>query len=156
MGVSGSGKTSVGKALAARLGWHFYDGDDFHPPENIAKMAAGIPLDDHDRAPWLAALKQCIDASLAENQPGVLACSALKEKYRARLLRGARGVTLVYLQGSFDQIWPRISAREREGHYMRSSMLQSQFETLEEPVGALTISVALTIEEIVDIIVRNS
>ena len=82
MGVSGSGKTSVGRSLAEKLGWDFYDADDFHPPANVAKMASGTPLDDSDRAPWLAALHDRISSSLKADQPGVLACSALKERYR--------------------------------------------------------------------------
>src|SRR5678815_855060 len=88
MGVAGSGKTSVSKGLAEHLGWDFYDADDFHPPENIAKMASGIPLDDLDRAPWLAALHDLISSTLKPNKPGVLACSALKERYRQQLMAG--------------------------------------------------------------------
>src|SRR4030095_544887 len=88
MGVSGSGKSTVGKALAEKLGWDFFDADDFHPPENIAKMAAGIPLNDSDRAPWLAALSNLLLSTLQANRHPVLACSALKETYRAKLLEG--------------------------------------------------------------------
>ena len=139
MGVSGSGKSTIGRAVAERLGWAFYDADDFHPPENVAKMAHGTPLTDEDRAPWLAALHGVIAAALREAQPGVLACSALKARYRQTLLEGTAGVQLVYLKGSFDLIWTRMAARP--GHYMKPGMLQSQFETLEEPDAAWVIEI---------------
>ena len=146
MGVSGSGKTEVGKSLSQYLGWNFYDADDFHPTQNIAKMANGIPLDDSDRAPWLAALHDLISSSLAENRFGVLACSALKERYRKQLLAGNDGVQLVYLKGSYDLIWSRMAARKE--HYMQPEMLQSQFDTLEEPVNALTMDISRPVDEI--------
>jgi gluconokinase len=148
MGVAGSGKTTVGEMLAQRLGWNFYDADAFHPAENIAKMANGTPLDDSDRAPWLAALHALIDTSLKENRPAVLACSALKESYRQQLLEGNEGVQIVYLKGSYDLIWSRIS--QRKDHYMKPQMLQSQFEALEEPTNALTFDVSLSVEDIVE------
>jgi len=151
MGVSGSGKTSVGEALANRLGWDFYDADDFHPPENVAKMANGIPLDDSDRAPWLAALHDLISSSLTANRPGVLACSALKERYRRQLLKDNGDVQLVYLKGRYDLIWSRMSVRK--DHYMKPRMLQSQFEALEEPVYALTIEISGSVDEIVEKII---
>lgn len=94
MGVSGCGKSSVGETLAEHLGWDFYDADDFHPPENVAKMGSGIPLNDSDRAPWLASLHDLISASLKADRPGVLACSALKERYRQQLLDGNKGVQI--------------------------------------------------------------
>src|SRR5215216_2581150 len=100
MGVSGSGKTTVGKALAQRLGWDFFDADDFHPPENIAKMATRIPLNDADRAPWLASLHNLISSTLNSNHHPILACSALKEKYRAQLLDGLDGIGIIYLKGT--------------------------------------------------------
>ena len=153
MGVSGSGKTSVGKSLAKHLGWDFYDADDFHPPENVAKMAKTIPLTDSDRAPWLAALHELISSSLARNLPGVLACSALKERYRQKLLEGNDGVRLIYLKGSYDLIWSRMSARK--DHYMKPHMLQSQFETLEEPVNALIVDVTPSVDEILKVILQN-
>lgn len=153
MGVSGSGKTVVGKALAQALGWDFFDADDFHPPANVAKMAGGIPLDDSDRAPWLDSLHELISSSLTANRPAVLACSALKERYRQRLLVGNDGVQIVYLKGSYDLIWSRMSARA--GHYMKASMLQSQFDTLEEPVNALTVDIANSVEEIIFQIMSN-
>jgi gluconokinase len=153
MGVSSSGKTTVGRALASRLGWDFYDADDFHPPANIAKMASGIPLNDHDRRPWLASLHDLIAACEKEERPGVLACSALKESYRQTLQAGNPAVKIVYLKGSYELIEKRIA--ERSGHYMKPGMLKSQFETLEEPAGALTIDIALPVEAIVEKIVAN-
>lgn len=153
MGVSGCGKSSVGKGLASALGWDFYDADDFHPPANVTKMAGGMPLNDSDRAPWLAALHDMISASLKADQPGVLACSALKERYRQQLLEGNAGVQIVYLKGSYDLIWSRMLARQN--HYMKPHMLQSQFETLEEPTNALTIDIALSVDEIVQNIVKQ-
>ena len=147
MGVSGCGKTSVGKALAENLGWDFYDADDFHPPENVAKMAGGIPLDDTDRAPWLTALHDLISSSLKENRLGVLACSALKERYRRQLMGGNPGVQLVYLKGSYDLIWSRMETRT--DHYMKPHMLKSQFEALEEPIGALSVDISIPVDEIV-------
>jgi gluconokinase len=152
MGVSGCGKTSIGKALADQIGWDFYDADDFHPPANIAKMASGIPLNDADRAPWLAALHDLIETCLKEKRPGVLACSALKERYRQTLLSGNPGVQIVYLKGSYDLIWSRMQARA--GHYMKPEMLQSQFATLEEPANALVVDIDLTVDEIVNNIVH--
>jgi gluconokinase len=152
MGVSGCGKSSVGKALAQSLGWDFYDADDFHPPENVAKMASGIPLDDSDRAPWLASLNELISSSLKADKPGVLACSALKERYRQRLMDGNDGVQIVYLKGSYDLIWSRME--KRTDHYMKPHMLKSQFGTLEEPVNALTVDISLSVDEIVQEILR--
>ena len=146
MGVSGCGKTSVGKALADSLGWDFYDADDFHPPENVVKMASGIPLDDSDRAPWLASLHELISSSLKADRPGVLACSALKERYRQQLMDGNNGVQIVYLKGSYDLIWSRMSARK--DHYMKPHMLQSQFEALEEPSNAVTVEISCPVDEI--------
>lgn len=153
MGVAGCGKTTVGEALAKRLGWSFYDADAFHPAENIAKMATGMPLNDSDRAPWLAALHALISASLRENRPAVLACSALKERYRQQLLEGNEGVQLVYLRGSYDLIWSRLSLRK--GHYMKPEMLQSQFEALEEPANALTLDVSMPVTELVREILKR-
>jgi gluconokinase len=147
MGVAGCGKTTVGELLAKRLGWQFYDADAFHPAENIAKMANGTPLDDEDRAPWLASLHELISVSLKEGRPGVLACSALKERYRQQLLDGNDGVQLIYLKGSYDLIWSRLSLRK--DHYMKPQMLKSQFESLEEPANALTFDVSMPVAEIV-------
>jgi gluconokinase len=149
MGVSGCGKTTVGKALADHLKWNFYDADDFHSPANIEKMSNGIPLTDDDRASWLADLHDLIASSLVHNRPGVLACSALKEQYRRTLLAGNANVQLVYLKGSYEMIWPRILARQ--AHYMKPDMLKSQFAALEEPVDsrALKVDIASTVESII-------
>lgn len=153
MGVAGSGKTTVGQALAQRLGWDFYDADGFHPAENVTKMASGIPLDDADRAPWLASLHVLISVSLEENRPAVLACSALKESYRQRLLEGNDDVLVVYLKGTYELIWSRISARR--DHYMKPEMLKSQFDALEEPTDVLTIDISMSVEEIVAEILKH-
>lgn len=153
MGVSGSGKSTVGAALAHGLGWDFFDGDDFHPAENVAKMSAGIPLNDNDRTPWLKRLQLLIRDQLAQDAPLVLASSALKQSYRDILLDGNPQATLVYLQGSFDTIWSRMKARGI--HFMGPEMLRSQFEALEEPAGILTVSIELSVEELVSEIIQN-
>jgi gluconokinase len=153
MGVSGSGKTRVGKGLAEHLGWDFYDADDFHPPENVAKMAQGIPLDDSDRAPWLAALNQRISASLKADRPGILACSALKERYRQQLMQGNEGVRVIHLKGSYDLIWSRME--KRTDHFMKPHMLRSQFETLEEPRNAITVDISVSVDDIVHEIMKQ-
>ncbi len=131
MGVSGSGKSTVGRALALRLGCPFYDGDDYHPDENVAKMSQGIPLNDADRRPWLNRLADLIEDHLDKGETAVIACSALKEKYRKWLARDHEHVVFVYLRGSFELIWQRM--QQREGHFMKAEMLQSQFDALEEP-----------------------
>ena len=153
MGVSGCGKTSVGKAIAANLGWDFHDADDFHPPANVQKMAKGIPLTDSDRASWLASLHDLISSSLKQNQPGVLACSALKERYRQQLMEGNDDIQVIYLKGSYDLIWSRMSTRKN--HYMKPEMLRSQFDTLEEPVNALTIDVSTPVDQIVSTVLEK-
>ncbi len=147
MGVSGSGKTTLAKALAQQLDWDFFDADDFHPPENIAKMQAGIPLDDSDRTPWLAALSKMLCSTLQAERHPVLACSALKESYRVKLLQGTEGVEILYLKGSYDLLITRMAGRE--GHFMKPGMLQSQFATLEEPKSALVLDVSLPVDVLV-------
>ena len=131
MGVSGCGKSTVAQALAEAINCPFYDGDDFHPPENVAKMASGTPLNDDDRAPWLAALHDLLLAHAEKGETAVLACSALKRRYREQLRGGDGRVRFVYLRGDFDTIWQRMQARP--GHYMKAEMLDSQFATWEEP-----------------------
>lgn len=148
MGVSGSGKTTVGRALAAALGCAFFEGDDYMPPANVEKMAAGIPLTDADRVPWLAALHTLL-AEQAGTQV-VLACSALKESYRRQLSAGLQ-VRYVMLKGDFDLIAGRM--QKRLGHYMPESLLQSQFDTLEEPEGAIIVNVDQPVNAIVKDIV---
>jgi gluconokinase len=145
MGVQGSGKTTVGQALAERLGWRFADADSFHPPENIAKMAAGVPLDDADRAPWLAALRTEIDRTLRSHTNLVLTCSALKDRYRRVLLTD--GVALVYLRGTQALIASRLASRA--GHFAKLDLLKSQFVDLEEPTDAFNVDVSSSVPEIV-------
>jgi len=153
MGVSGCGKTTVGQALAERLNCPFYDGDDFHPAENVAKMANGTPLNDNDRAPWLARLAALLQEHLDRGETAVLACSALKKKYRDQL-RVNDQVQFIFLEGSFDLIWQRMQARQN--HYMKADMLQSQFDTLEPPTDneAVTISINQEVEAIVNQILQ--
>lgn len=131
MGVSGSGKSTIAEALAARLGWTFQEGDVLHPPSNIQKMHAGIPLDDTDRGPWLAAVRAWIDARVAAGEPGIVTCSALKRRYRAGLVGGRAQVRLLYLKASADVLASRL--HQRRGHFMPPALLQSQLDTLEEP-----------------------
>jgi gluconokinase len=136
MGVSGAGKTTIGKLLAGRLAFRFIDADDHHPPANVAKMAAGIPLDDRDRWPWLDALNRM----LRQQTDAVIACSALKEAYRQRLLAGITEARIVYLHGTKALIASRLA--ERKHRYMPASLLDSQFATLEPPRDAVAIDVA--------------
>jgi len=131
MGVSGSGKSTVASALARRLDREFAEADKFHSAGNIAKMSEGTPLTDEDREPWLDAIAHWIDAQRAKGRPCIVACSALKRAYRHRLSRGHDDVRFVYLQGSFDVVSKRLAVRT--GHYMPLSLLQSQYDTLEEP-----------------------
>jgi gluconokinase len=146
MGVTGSGKTTVGTVLAQQLGWEFADADDFHPPANVAKMKAGIPLDDADRAPWLASLRQAIGQWIAMRENVVLACSALKKNYRDELAVD-REVRFVYLKGSYDLIYQRL--KQRHGHFASEKILAGQFADLQEPDNALTVKIDQPVEEIV-------
>lgn len=152
MGVSGSGKTTVGRLLAERLGWEFLDADGFHPPANVAKMQAGTPLGDADRVAWLGALRKALAARFADGRSAVLACSALREGYRRELRQAGEPVRFVYLKGDYPTIHARIAARK--SHYMPPSLLGSQFETLEEPVDAITVPVELSPTDAVLEIVR--
>jgi gluconokinase len=129
MGVSGSGKSTIAALLAGRLGWDFEEGDDLHPPANVAKMHAGHPLDDEDRKPWLAKVAEWITEHTDAGRPGIITCSALKRSYRD-ILRGDH-VVFVHVAGSQDAIAARLASRH--GHYMPSSLLESQFATLEPP-----------------------
>jgi len=153
MGVSGCGKSSLGMLLAERLGWELHDADDFHPQANLEKMAKGLPLNDSDRAPWLTSLHDLIYSSLKVGQPGVLACSALKERYRQQLMAGNDGVQLVYLKGSYELIWSRMTARKE--HFMKPEMLKSQFETLEEPLNAIIVDISMPMDEILKKIIET-
>lgn len=152
MGVSGSGKSTVGELLASRLSWPYADADSFHSAANVAKMAAGHPLNDEDRKPWLEAIRAWIDARVARRESAVVSCSALKRSYRDVLRRAE--VTTVYLRGSREQIEPRLAART--GHYFKPDMLASQFASLEEPAPdehVLTVPIGGSPAEIVDAIV---
>jgi gluconokinase len=145
MGVSGAGKTTVGKLLASQLGWAFADADDYHSAANVEKMRNGIPLTDADRAPWLESMRAVIVGWISAGQSGVLACSALKKEYRDRLVVGAE-VRVVYLKGDRPLLRERLLGRH--GHYMKESMLESQIATLEEPSDALVVDAGLAPEEI--------
>ena len=148
MGVSGSGKTVVGAALAASLGWPFLDGDDFHPPANVAKMASGTPLVDADRWPWLDRIAGEMAAVLARGGNAVVAWSALRQAYRDRLAAAARApgdVRFVYLKGDFDMIATRLAARKHR--YMPATLLASQFATLEEPADAIVVDAGAAIAD---------
>ena len=151
MGVSGSGKTTVGAMLAGQLGWKYAEADSLHPPVNIEKMAAGHPLTDEDRRPWLAAIAAWIDATVAAGEPAVVTCSALKRTYRDQLGAGRPQVQMVYLKGDRDLIATRLAARQ--GHFFTAAMLDSQFADLEEPAPdehALTVSIGGTPKQIVE------
>lgn len=133
MGVSGCGKSTVAGLLAGRLGWALEEGDDLHPPANRAKMEAGHPLTDEDRWPWLETVAQWVDQRLDAKESGLITCSALKRSYRDIINRRGSGVVFVYLAGSRETIATRL--RARQGHYMPSSLLDSQFAALEEPTA---------------------
>jgi carbohydrate kinase (thermoresistant glucokinase family) len=133
MGVSGAGKSTLATALAEALKVPFQEGDALHPPANVAKMAAGEPLSDEDRAPWLARIREWIDTQLAQGRSGIIACSALKRAYRDRLRADRTNVVVVYIDGDADLIRQRLSARR--GHFMPARLLASQFATLEPPTA---------------------
>ena len=149
MGGSGAGKTTVGSALALELGWEYADADDYHPVANVEKMRNGIPLTDADREPWLDSLRSLIVAWMAAGKSAVLACSALKEAYRDRLMVGA-SVRVVYLKADRELLRERLLLRR--GHYMKEGMLESQIESLEEPADAIVLNARLSVEEIVRVI----
>lgn len=152
MGVSGSGKSTIGRMLAERLGWEFRDADDDHPAANVAKMTSGIPLTDDDRAPWLAILADRIVRAQQTDRPLVLACSALKQIYRDQLAGGSKAVRFVYLKGSKAEIAARMAERN---HFMPAALLDSQFATLEEPADAIVVSILLSPREMVDQVVAT-
>ncbi|MEW8252525.1 MAG: gluconokinase, GntK/IdnK-type [Candidatus Thiodiazotropha sp.] len=150
-GVSGSGKTTIGQRLAQGLGWRFIEGDDYHPAENREKMAAGTPLDDNDRQPWLDELERVITQSIQSGDDAVLASSALKDSYREQLRVDPEQVRLVYLCGSYELILERL--KQRIGHFMKPEMLRSQFDDLERPTDTLVIDIHQAPEMIVDQII---
>jgi gluconokinase len=139
MGVSGSGKSTVGARLADLLGWPFHDGDDLHSAQAQAKMHRGEPLDDADRAPWLVRVRELIDGCLRRGESAVVACSALRQAYRAELSADPAQVKFVYLRGSYETIAARLA--RRRGHFMPPGLLHSQFETLEEPRDAIAVDI---------------
>ena len=146
MGVTGAGKTTVGKLLALQLGWKFADADSFHSAANKEKMSQGIALDDADRAPWLASMRAAILQWSGERQNVVLACSALKRDYRQTLDIGSE-VKFVYLKGNYEVIYERLLSRH--GHFATETILRSQFEALEEPSGAVVVDLRKTPEQLV-------
>jgi ribose 5-phosphate isomerase A len=155
MGVSGTGKSTVARELTARLGWSFEEGDALHPEANVAKMHAGIPLTDADRQPWLERVAAWIDGQRANKQPGIITCSALKRSYRQIIIGDRPEVRLVYLRGGRDLIAEHLAGRR--GHFMPPSLLQSQFDTLEEPDPSeepLTIDVGAPADQIAEYIIR--
>jgi gluconokinase len=152
MGVSGSGKTTIGQALAEALHWSFSDADDFHNRENIEKMRSGIALTDKDREPWLRAIRAAIEHWKRDEPGHVLACSALKESYRDILGRNDAEVKFVYLDGNLDLISRRL--KERKGHFFNAALLRSQFDTLEIPRDALVVDIAGEPQEIVRTIIK--
>lgn len=174
MGVSGTGKSTVAQALASALNWPYFDADDFHSDVNKAKMASGEPLTDADREPWLNSLASAIgqwqdkeqqneeaknkeeatEEGADKHQGAVLACSALKESYRQRLMGHSEGVRLVYLKASYEEIHRRM--QQRQNHYMKADMLKSQFATLEEPEDAIVVNASLSIEKIVGQIIASA
>ena len=156
MGVSGAGKTTIGRLLAERLGWEFADGDEFHPRANVKKMRSGIPLTDEDRLPWLQAIAQWVDEMRQQGNRAVTASSVLKRSYRDIVIGARPDVRLVFLEGSPTLIAERVAARR--GHFMPANLLDSQFATLEPPSpeeNAIRVSVELSPHQIVSSIVEQ-
>jgi gluconokinase len=148
MGVSGAGKTTIGKLLAEDLGWKFYEGDDCHPQINVDKMQNRIPLNDEDRVPWLRALQKLIHSLITQSQCAVITCSALKQKYRSWLTTGGQDLLFIYLKGSYALIHERVGSRQK--HFMSPHLLASQFSALEEPQDILSVSIDQSPEDIVN------
>jgi gluconokinase len=153
MGVEGTGKTTIGKMLAEKLGWKFYDADDYHPKRNIDKMRRGIPLNDEDRWPWLEEIGRLINSSLNLNEPSVIACSALKRSYREYLKQQEERIIFVYLKGDKNTISKRLASRK--GHFAGTQLLESQLQALEEPEGVLTCDISRQPEVITDYIIEK-
>lgn len=149
-GVAGAGKTTVGRILAGKLGWNFYDADDFHPQKNVEKMRRGISLTDEDRRPWLEALRRLIDGQTGS---AVIACSALKQSYRDFLKEGRNDVEFVFLEGDRELIRKRL--KERKGHYAGADLLEGQLSALEEPEGVLREDISSDAEAIAEDILRE-
>ena len=156
MGVSGSGKTTVAERVAATFGWAFQEGDKLHPAANVAKMAAGHPLDDADRAPWLAIIADWVDARLRAGENGLITCSALKRAYRDRIGNGKPGLQIVYLHADRSTLQAHVQGRQHE--YMPTTLLDSQLSTLEEPgpdEHVIEVDVSKTVEETVAHVIRQ-
>ena len=153
IGPMGCGKTTIGKMLAGKLGWSFYDADDFHPEENVKKMRAGMALSDEDRDLWLKTLHDHIQRWLKDGQKTILACSALKQAYRNILGVNQSTVRTVYLKGSYELLRKRIE--ERQHPYMNKDLLRSQFDILEEPKDGLCVDISATPEKIVSTIIER-
>jgi len=145
MGVSGCGKSTIGERIADFFNYNFHDGDDFHPQANIDKMSTGNQLTDNDREPWLKAINNHMKE---QKSTSLYACSSLKEKYRIILSENIESIDFIYLKGSFELIYNRIS--KRKNHFMTTELLQSQFDTLEEPKGAIEIDIRNSVEDIIE------
>lgn len=151
MGVCACGKSTIGEQLAQKLGRKFIDGDDLHPRANIQKMASGQPLNDDDRKPWLERIRDASYSLESKNEHGIIVCSALKKKYRDQIREGNENVTFLFLDGNKELIMDRM--RQRQGHFMKENMVNSQFETLERPdaeLQTIVVGIDCSIEEIVD------
>lgn len=151
MGVCACGKSTIGEQLAQKLGRKFIDGDDLHPRANIQKMASGQPLNDDDRKPWLERIRDASYSLESKNEHGIIVCSALKKKYRDQIREGNENVTFLFLDGNKELIMDRM--RQRQGHFMKENMVNSQFETLERPDAepqTIVVGIDCSIEEIVD------
>jgi gluconokinase len=152
-GVAGSGKTTVGRALAAHLGWRFHDADDLHSPESIARMRRNQPLDDRQREPWLRRVRALIEEAVEDRAGAVVACSALKARYRATLGQGLPGIRFVHLTGAASLLRRRLE--QRAGHFAGAGLLETQLAALEPPEDALTLDVSLPVDALVDAIVAD-
>jgi carbohydrate kinase (thermoresistant glucokinase family) len=149
-GVSGAGKSTVGKCLAERIHWRFIEGDDFHSPESIKKISSGNPLSDEDRLPWLLLLKKEVEQCLAANQNTILSCSALKESYRKILQINPQHVQFIFLTGTYELIKERL--QKRKMHFMNTSLLPSQLENFEPPVVGHCIDISCSLDDIIELI----
>lgn len=153
MGVSGTGKSTIGQALSEKLNWPYFEGDKFHSPANVEKMRAGIPLNDDDRGPWLLSIRTAIEEHLASAGSAIFACSALKASYREILQKEDKRIKFIFLHASYELILSRMNSRKHE--YMPASLLKSQFETLEEPKNAIKVSVNQAVDKIVEEILEK-